>query len=410
MKKQDKKQDIIDILIEQNNPKTCMDISNMFSNMYGAVVQRLLDAEMDDFLGYDKSSHDTKTDENRRNGVTSKSKQIKTDNGQIFVTPPRDRNGKFEPIIIKKRQRVLEGLDDIVISMYAKGLSLNDIKDMIKKIYSIELSHEKISNLTNAVSEEVTKWQNRPLKDCYIVVYVDCLYCHLKQDLVSKKTAIYVALGINTQGQKEVLGIWINETESASFWYNIFLDIKERGVDEIFFVCMDGLSGLPEAIEKVYPKTITQRCIVHLVRNLYSMIPRKDVKQVIADFKKIYTSSSKTMAKLAFEDFIEKYKDTEKIVKKVTEYMDHIYGLFEYPESIRKLIYTTNAIESVNSALRKVTRGKGSFISKEALTKILFLRVKDLEKKWSGGIANWKDIRNSLTLIFEDRFIQYIKD
>ena len=400
---------ILDLLMKKGI-KTAPEISKTLNQMYGKVVQRLLDEEFNEFMEYEKGSHVEKSNSNRRNGSTSKAKKVKTDNGEITVVPPRDRYGKFEPQIIKKRQKVLEGFDNLVISMYAKGNSLKDIKDTIREIYSIELSEETISNMTKSVSEEVEKWQNRKLKKCYPFVYVDCLYCSVKEDYKSIKKAIYVVLGVDTKGIKDVLGIWIDTTESATKWCQIFEDLKERGVEDIFFVSMDGLAGLSDAIEKVYPQTITQRCIVHIVRNIYSILPKKDVKGVIADFKKIYTTSNLENAKLEYENFKEKYKENKKLIKKVDENIEWIYQLFDYTVGIRKAIYTTNSIESLNSGLRKVTKGKGSFINENALMKVLYLRIQDLQKNWAKGISNWTKIRNELAILFEDRFLKYIEN
>ena len=398
---------ILDLLMKKGI-KTAPEISKALNQMYGKVVQRLLDEEFNEFMEYEKGSHVNKKDTNRRNGSTSKGKKVKTDNGEITIIPPRDREGKFEPQIVKKRQRVLEGFDNLVISMYAKGNSLKDIKETIREIYSIELSEETISNMTKSVNEEIVKWQNRKLQKCYPFVYIDCLYCSVKEDLRSIKKAIYVVLGVDTEGKKEVLGIWIDSTESASKWCEIFEELKSRGVEDIFFVSMDGLTGLSEAIESVYPQAITQRCIVHIVRNIYSILPKKETKEIISDFKKIYTSSNLENAKLEYENFIEKYKENKKLIKKVKENIEWIYQLFDYPIGIRKVIYTTNAIESLNSGLRKVTKGKGSFINENALMKVLFLRIQDLQKNWSKGIRNWGKVQNELSILFEDRFLKYI--
>lgn len=400
---------ILDLLIKNKGLKSAQDISNTLNQMYGKIVQRLLDEEFEEFMEYDKGSHTKEKGTNRRNGNTSKGKKVKTDNGEITIVPPRDREGKFEPQIVKKRQKVLEGFDSLVISLYAKGNSLKDIKETIQQVYSIELSEETISNMTKSVSEEVEKWQNRKLEKCYPFIYVDCLYCSVKEDLRSIKKAIYVVLGVNTEGIKDVLGIWIETTESASKWCEIFEEIKLRGVEDIFFVSMDGLVGLPEAVEEVYPQTIMQRCIVHITRNIYSITAKKECKEIIADFKKIYTSNNLEQAKLEYENFKEKYKENKKIIKKVSENIEWVYQIFEYPPAIRKAIYTTNAIESLNSGLRKVTKGKGSFINESALMKILYLRVKDLQKNWSKGIANWKNINYELIEMFEERYLKYIE-
>lgn len=398
---------ILDLLMKKGI-KTAPEISKTLNQMYGKVVQRLLDTEFNEFMEYEKGSHTNKKDENRRNGSTSKGKKVKTDNGEIVIIPPRDRDGKFEPQIVKKRQKVLEGFDSLVISLYAKGNSLKDIKETICEIYSIELSEETISNMTKAVSEEVHLWQNRKLQKCYPFVYVDCLYCSVKEDLRSIKKAIYVALGIDTNGVKDVLGIWVDTTESASKWCEIFEELKIRGVEDIFFVSMDGLTGLPAAVESIFPQAIMQRCIVHITRNIYSVTAKKDCKEVIADFKKIYTSANLEQAKLEFENFKKKYKENKKVLKKVEDNINWIYQIFEYSLAIRKVMYTTNAIESLNSALRKVTRGKGSFVNENALMKVLYLRVNDLQKKWSKGISNWNNVKNELVQIFEERFFKYI--
>lgn len=398
---------IVNMILSSNSMKTGKDVSEVFNSLRGKVIQRLLDAEMDEFLGYNKGSHDEKTNSNRRNGSTSKAKKVKTDYGEITICPPRDREGKFEPQIVKKRQKVLEGFDDIAIAMYAKGMSLKDISDMIRQIYKVELSVETISNLTSQVSEEVQKWQNRSLEKFYPFVYVDCLYAPVKNDFISEKTAIYVMLGINKDGFKDVLGIWINETESAYFWTTVFEEIHSRGVEDILFVSMDGLAGLPEAIEKVFPKTITQRCIVHIVRNIYSILDKKKAKQIIADFKQIYTASNINFAKLAYENFLIKYKDNTKLIKKINDLIYHVFSIFDYPIEIRKVMYTTNPIESLNSSLRKVTRGKGSFISKEALFKVLYLRIKDLQTSWAKGTKNWNNIQYQLVQLFGDRVFKY---
>ena len=398
---------IVNMILSSNSMKTGKDVSEVFNSLRGKVIQRLLDAEMDEFLGYNKGSHDEKTNSNRRNGSTSKAKKVKTDYGEITICPPRDREGKFEPQIVKKRQKVLEGFDDIAIAMYAKGMSLKDISDMIRQIYKVELSVETISNLTSQVIEEVQKWQNRSLEKFYPYVYVDCLYAPVKNDFISEKTAIYVMLGINKDGFKDVLGIWINETESAYFWTTVFEEIHSRGVEDILFVSMDGLAGLPEAIEKVFPKTITQRCIVHIVRNIYSILDKKKAKQIIADFKQIYTASNINFAKLAYENFLIKYKDNTKLIKKVNDLIHHVFSIFDYPIEIRKVMYTTNPIESLNSSLRKVTRGKGSFISKEALFKVLYLRIKDLQTSWAKGTKNWNNIQYQLVQLFGHRVFKY---
>lgn len=402
-------QEIVDLIMRKRKElKSGKDVSSLFSSLYGKVIQALLEGEMEEFIGYEKGTHNNKETANRRNGYSSKGKKVKTDSGEISIDMPRDRDGKFEPEIIKKRQRILEGMDDKIIGMYARGMSLSDIRETIKDIYSIELSNQTLSTLTDTVSEKITSWQNRPLKECYPFVYVDCLYCYVKEDLVSVKKAVYVMLGIDTEGKKEVIGIWIDKTESATFWNGIFEEIKERGVKDIFFVSMDGQKGLPEAIEKIYPKTITQRCIVHIMRNIYSILNKKEAAGIIKDFKRVYTAPTKEISRIEYTEFREKYKENKRLIKRTDEYVEHIYPLFEYPEEIRKIIYTTNPIESLNSALRKVTNGKGSFINEGALLKVLYLRVETLEKKWCKGSQNWRNVQNQLSILFDERYMKYL--
>ena len=411
MKRKSENQEIIDLIMkkQQENLITGRDVSNFFDDLYGDLIQALLEGEMDDFIGYQKGKHDKKENDNRRNGYSSKGKKVKTKNGEISVDMPRDRKGEFEPKIVEKRQRVIDGLDEKVIAMYSRGMTLTDIKEMIKEIYKIELSNQTISTLTESVSNKIQEWQNRPLKECYPFVYIDCLYCYVKEDLVSVKKAVYVMLGINAEGKKEVIGIWIDRTESATFWNEIFEEIKSRGVNDIFFISMDGLKGLPEAIERIYPKAIIQRCVVHIVRNIYGILNKKEAGETVKDFKKVYTAPTKEAAEIEYAEFRKKYNENKRLIKKTDEYIEHIYPLFEYPEEIRKIIYTTNPIESLNSALRKVTKGKGSFINEMALMKVLYLRVENLEKKWNQGSKNWKSVQNQLSIIFSDRYDKYLK-
>lgn len=398
---------IAEAIVNSNSLSSYEDVKATIDSLQSDIVQILLNQEMKEHIGYNKNSHVDKNETNRRNGFSSKAKKVKTERGEITIDMPRDRVGSFEPKIIAKRQKVLSGIDDIVISMYAKGISLADISVLIEKMYKVKLSKETLSNMTEVVNNEVIKWQERKLKKLYTIVYVDCIYCNVKEDLTSKKKAVYVIIGIDINGKKEVLGIFIDTTESATFWQGIFENFKQRGVNDILFVCMDGLTGLTDAITRVFPKTITQRCIVHIVRNIYNSLNKKEAKEIIQDFKKIYSASNKSNAEAEYNNFKEKYKNNTILLKRIENIIDDVYSIFEYPVEIRKLIYTTNAIESVNSGLRKVTRGKGSFINETALMKVLFLRIKDLEIKWSKGTKNWRTIRCQLIELFKDRVLPY---
>lgn len=399
--------EIVKQLISENNITTFSDFSNVMEQLQGELLQTLLDGELDCHLGYNKNSHSDKNNENRRNGYC-KEKKIKTKNGSFTVKTPRDRDGTFEPTIIPKKQSMLDSFEDIAISCYAKGMSLRDIEKLFQDIYHAKFNKEQISYLISKVNDDVKKWQHRPLKELYTFVYIDCLYVPIKNDFISEKRAVYVMIGVDIIGHKEIIGIWIGESENATFWTNILEEIKTRGIKDILFISLDGLSGLTEAIEKVFPYTVIQRCIVHLSRNLYKICPKKQASNIMSDFKKIYQSETKELAQLRYEELCEKYKDNQKIVNKVTNDMPYIYQIMDYPIEIRKVIYTTNPIESVNSALRKVTRGKGALPSEESVMKLLYLRIKDLEKKWTKSIPNWSIIINQLSLLFHDRIENYL--
>lgn len=265
----------------------------------------------------------------------------------------------------------------------------------------MKINKDDISKLIAAVSEEVESWRNRTLKPMYVFTYADCLYIPIKDDITSSKKAVYIIIGVDVEGYKDILGLWIDDTESGSFWNNVFEDLKERGVEDILYTCSDGIAGFKSSLERVFPKTQCQRCVVHLVRTIYSLCPTKDAKQIIADYKKIYTSSNIEEANFHLDVFRSKYGTNQrKIVKKAEEFMQYLEPLFELPAEIRACIYTTNAIESVNSALRKVTRGKGAFPSESAVYKVLYLRIKELSLKWNKPIKNWITIRKQLISLF----------
>jgi len=380
---------------------TSKDLDNFFLDLQGRMYQSLLNAEI--------NHHVKNTEGTSKNGCSSKGKKLKTKSGQITVDMPRDRDGSFEPIIVQKRKKIVNDFSDFAILLYSKGNSLSDIKSIIKGAYKVDLSESFLSDLISEVSEDVEKWQNRPLKKIYAFMYVDCLYCPVKIDGKSTKVAVYVMLGIDITGKKEVVGIWIGDgSEAASYWTGLYNEIKSRGVEDILYLSMDGLTGLKEGLETVFPRTITQRCIVHLVRNLFSVCNKKEAKDVIALFKQIYQASSLEEAKEKYEEFKTKFEGKKAILHQAELSIEHIYSLFEVPESIRKVIYTTNPIESLNSALRKVTNGKGMFESKESLMRVLYLRVQDLEEKWCKGTSNWKTILNDLIEIHGERITKYL--
>lgn len=387
--------------------KNSGDVENFLDSLLEPLMQKLLETELENHLEYSKYEHSNS--DNSRNGFC-KEKTVKTKYGEINVKTPRDRNGDFEPIIIEKRQTKLTGFEDKCISLYAKGMSLRDIEDILKDIYGVKINKDEISKLICAVNEQVEEYKNRPLKSLYVFTYADCLYVPIKgDDLTSSKKAVYVIIGVDAFGYKDVLGIWIDKSESASFWTGVFEDLKSRGVKDIFYMSSDGIAGFKNSLDTVFPKTQSQRCVVHLTRNIYNLCPKKEASKIISEWKKIYTSSNMEIATLILEQFKKNFSNHEKVIKKAEDFMQYLEPLFELPAEIRKAIYTSNAVESVNSALRKVTNGKGSFPNEESVYKVLFLRIRDLKKKWNKPIRNWKIIQPQLIELFGERYTKYLE-
>lgn len=393
-------------IIEKENLKTREDINNYIQGLVGNIMQELLNKEFDEHMSYKKGSHSDS--ENSRNGLSS-TKNIKTNFGEIPIDMPRDRDSSFNPVIVPKRKTLLMDTADTITMMYAKGNSLSDIKDLLKQIYGVDVSEQFISESTKMVNEEVNNWKQRKLKEIYPFIYMDCMYVNVKEEMRSVKKAVYVALGIDIEGNKEVLDFWIGDSESSSFWYGILEDLKSRGVKDILYLCSDGVAGFKEILEESYPKTIHQRCIVHIIRNLTKCITRKEWKEFCDDLKKIYKAPNLESAEESSKIVLEKWNKNKILLKKLERDIPHMLQLFDYPENIRKIVYTTNPIESLNSALRKVTNGKGAFVNEEALSKVLYLRVKELQEKWNKTRkSNWQTVLNELYLIHEDRIDKYI--
>lgn len=404
---------IIDEAVKQfkeGKIKNSLDVENYLDSLLQPLMQKLLDTELENHLQYSKYTHlKGKKSQNIRNGYC-KSKTVKTKYGNIKIKTPRDRNSTFKPIIIEKGQTKLTGFEDKCITLYAKGMSLRDIEKTLKEMYGVKINKDDITRLISAVSEETEKWKSRKLKPMYVFTYADCLYVPIKDDFTTSKKAVYVIIGVDVYGYKEILGLWIDKTESGSFWNNVFEDLKERGVQDILYMSSDGIAGFKGSLERVFPKTQSQRCVVHLVRNIYSLCPKKDSKEIIQDYKKIYTSSSLEEANFQLKVFKQKYeKNQQRIVKKAVDFMQYLESLFELPQEIRKCIYTSNAVESVNSALRKVTRGKGTFPNENSVYKVLYLRIKELSEKWKKPIQNWKIIQSQLIELFGDRYTKYLE-
>ena len=403
---------IIDEAVKQfkeGKIQNSMDVENYLDSLLQPLMQKLLDTELENHLEYSKYTHlKGKKDQNIRNGYC-KPKTVKTKYGNIKIKTPRDRNATFKPMIIEKGQTKLTGFEEKCIALYAKGMSLRDIEKTLKEIYGVKIGKDEITKLISAVSEETEKWKNRKLKSMYVFTYADCLYIPIKDDITTSKKAVYVIIGVDAHGFKEILGLWIDKNESGSFWSNVFEDLKERGVEDILYMSSDGIAGFKGSLERVFPKTQSQRCVVHLVRNIYSLCPKKNAKEIISDYKKIYTCTSLEEANLQLEIFKNKYEKTQsRIVKKAQDFMQYLEPLFELPQEIRKCIYTSNAVESVNSALRKVTRGKGAFPSESSVFKVLYLRIRELSEKWKKPIQNWKTIQTQLIELFGDRYTTHL--
>ena len=406
-KQNSKKDELINAIIETYKPETAADVNNALKDLFGPMFEAMLQGEMTSHLGYENNTRDAKETTNRRNGYSKKT--VRTTNGNISINVPRDREATFEPKIIPKRSRDVSEIEDKVLSMYAKGMSQRDIASTIEDIYGFEISHETISEITDNVIEHLEQWQNRPLKKFYPFLFVDCLYVNIYKDYEVKNCAVYTILGYDIDGMKEILGFWINETESAHVWMQIFDEIKSRGVEDILFISMDGVKGLEEGAKSIFKDAIVQRCIVHLIRNSLKYVPSKEYRSFTAQLKKVYSAPNLKAAIAEFERFKQTWSKYPGAIDVWERNFSHVEQLFNYGSAVRKIMYTTNAIESVNSSLRKVTR-KGSFPNENAVLKLLYLRVTELEKKWSHRpISNWALVRNQLDTDenFKERIRKY---
>lgn len=406
--KNNSKNELVKAILEEYQPETAEDVQNALKDIFGPMFEAMLQGEMNAHLGYNNNSKETKNTNNRRNGYIDKN--VKTSMGEMNISVPRDRDGSFEPVIIPKRTKDISDIDRKVISMYAKGMSQRDISDTIEDIYGFKVSHEMISQITDCVLEELNEWQNRPLKKFYPFIFVDCMYVTIRYEYEVKETAVYTILGYDKDGHKDILGLWLNDSESKHTWMKIFDEIKQRGVEEIFFISMDGVSGLEEGAKEIFKGVIVQRCIVHLIRNSLKYVPSKDYKKFTANLKLIYGASNLKSAIHEFEKFKNNWNKYPGAVDVWERNFKHVEQLFNYPSDIRKIMYTTNAIESVNSSFRKVTK-KGAFPNENALLKLLYLRTRELYKKWdSSVISNWSLVRNQLDSDpnFKERFRKYI--
>lgn len=402
-RKKSKQDTLIDELLEDvSDPKDILGKNGLLKQLTKRLVERTLEAELTDHLGYGPHEPKGHGTGNNRNGKGEKTVQSET--GAIDIKVPRDRNGTFEPKLIKKRQRRLEGFDDKVLALYSRGLSTRDIQGQLEELYGVEVSPTLISNVTNAVMDDVRAWQSRPLSAVYPILYFDALFVKSRQEGPVKNKAVYLALGINLEGEKELLGLWIAETEGSKFWHSVFNELKNRGVQDCFIACVDGLKGLPEAIEAVYPHTQVQLCIVHKLRNSFKYVPWKDRKAVAKDLRAVYAAATIEEAEQALENF-SKLWDAKypAISPSWRSDWDRLTVFFDYTPEIRKVIYTTNAIESLNYSLRKMLKNRGAFPSDDSIIKILYLAINRVSKKWTMPIRNWKAALNQFVILFGDR-------
>ncbi|ELJ8865866.1 IS256 family transposase [Vibrio parahaemolyticus] len=385
--------------------KTESDLDDFRKMLTKVTVETALNAELDEHLGYQK--HQSRTSSNSRNGYSGKS--IITDDGEVDIDVPRDREASFEPQLVRKHQTRFQSMDDKILGLYAKGMTTREIVATFKEMYDADVSPTLISKVTDSVLEQVIEWQSRPLDEIYPIVYLDCIVVKVRQDKQVINKAVYLALGVNMEGQKELLGMWLSETEGAKFWLNVLTELQNRGVKDILIACVDGLKGFPDAINTAFPETQIQLCIVHMVRNSVKYVPWKDYKAVTTDLKKIYQSSTEDEALLALEQFSDRWDSKyPQISRSWTAHWDNLNTLFNYPDDIRRAIYTTNAIESLNSVIRKAIKKRKLFPTDESARKVIYLAIRDASKKWTMPIRNWRQALNRFMIMFEDRLTEYM--
>jgi transposase-like protein len=394
---------LIDQLLEGNtSPESILGEDGLLKQLTKRIAERALDVELEHHLGYSKHAIAGRNTGNSRNGKSRKT--VRSIHGEIDLDVPRDRNGDFEPQLVKKGEKQLNGFDDRILSLYARGLSTRDIQAHFIDTYGVEVSATFISQVTQAVMEEVIAWQSRPLDNLYPIVYLDALVVRSRASGAVQNKSVYLALGINLDGEKELLGLWIAETEGAKFWLSVMTELKNRGLHDIFIACTDGLKGFPEAIETIYPQTQIQLCIVHQVRHSLRYVSWKQRKAVAADLRSIYAASTLTEAEQALEAFAQRWDDEHPTISQSwRNNWARLSVFFDYPPQIRKVIYTTNAIESLNASLRKVTKSRKSFPNDDAVMKLLYLALHDISKKWTMPIQNWKQAMSQFMILFGDR-------
>jgi putative transposase len=393
---------IDELLKDYKKPEDITGEDGLLKQLTKAILERALESELTHELGYEKHTRQDKPNGNSRNGTSRKT--LKTDHGDIELSVPRDRVGEFDPQIVKKGQRRFTGFDDKILSMYARGMTTLDIQGHLEEIYGVEVSPELISTVTDGILSEVKEWQSRPLDELYPIVFFDAIRMKIRDEGRVMNKAAYLAIGVGMDGLKDVLGIWIEKNEGAKFWLSVFTELRNRGLHDVLIACVDGLKGLPEAIESVYPEAEVQLCIVHMVRNSLKFVSYKERKKIAADLKHVYRAATVEQAEEALQNFEELWDDRYPMISKSWRAnWPRIIPFFAYPEEIRKAIYTTNAIESLNNSLRKVTKTRNSFPNDEAAIKLLYMGLKNIMKKWTMPLWNWNLAIHQFSIRFGER-------
>jgi len=392
---------IDELLKDYQKPEDIIGENGLLKRFVKAVLERAMNAELTHHLGYEKHDPAGYNSGNSRNGTSGK--KVKGEFGELKIEVPRDRASTFEPQILPKHQTRFTGFDDKIISMYARGMTTREIESHLKEMYGVEVSPALVSQVTEAVSEEVKRWQNRALEPIYGIVYLDALYVRMRHEGRVENRAVYVAMGVDLEGQKEVLGLWCSANEGSKFWLSVLTDLKNRGVKDMLIVCVDGLKGFPQAIEAVFPMAQVQLCIVHLVRASLNYVNWKERKQVAADLKPIYRAATATEAEMNLESFISSWGHKYKAIGKLwKENWERVIPFFAFPEEVRKVIYTTNAVEALHRGLRKIIKTRGSFPSEEAALKLLYLALENISEKWE-TVQHWRAALNQFEILWGDR-------
>lgn len=400
------RQQLLREIISEGNLQTSEDVHNYLRDLFKDTLQEMLEVELETSLGYEKRERKSKQTNNKRNGYTSKI--VKTKYGELEIEVPRDRDGEFEPKVVPKHKRDISGIEDNVISLYARGMSTRDIHDQLKDIYGIELSAEMVSKITDKIIPKIKEWQNRPLEDVYPFIFMDAIHYKIREDGQIKSKAAYVVLGVTLEGKKDILGIWIGENESSKFWLTILNSLKNRGIKDVLVFSIDGLKGLKEAIQASYPDAEVQRCIIHQLRYSFRFVNYKDRKEFARDFKEVYRAVNEEVAFESLSKLSEKWgKKYSYAITSWESNWDILSPFFKFPLAIRRIMYTTNIIEGVHRQFRKVTKTKSVFPSNKALEKMLYLASQNVIKKWTNSYQNWDKVLNQLMVFYGERLASY---